>query len=166
MKKPLNLQRRLAASILKAGRNRVTFNKDKLKESAEAITRADVRGLIIKNAISKKPKKGVSRVRARKLHEQKKKGRRKGIGSRKGTWNARTGGRKRRWINKIRTQRELLKELRDKEVITPHIYRKLYRIAKSGYFRTRAHLKLYISKEYKKDIVDNKKEAKQKKKGK
>lgn len=149
MKKPLRLQRRLAADILKVGRNKVVFNPAKLKESSEGITRADVRGLIIKGAIGKKPHVGNSRGRLRKIKAQKKKGRRKGPATRKGSWNVRTGGKKRRWINKIRPQRKLLKTLRDKEVIKPSVYRKLYRIAKSGYFRNKAHLKLYLSKVYK-----------------
>ncbi len=139
------MQRRLASELLKVGKTRIVFDSDKLKEIKEAITREDVRGLIIKGIISVKKKKGVSRARAKKLHEQRKKGRRKGQGSRKGTKTARTP-KKRAWINRIRPQRSFLKLLKEKGKITNAQFRKLYRLAKGGFFRSRRHLKLYASK--------------------
>jgi large subunit ribosomal protein L19e len=134
----------LASELLKTGENRIVF-KDDSKEVSEAITREDVRVLIKKGLITVKPKKGVSRARAKKLHEQRKKGRRKGQGKRKGAKRARTP-KKRAWINKIRPQRRFLKMLKDKEKISNTLYRKLYRLAKAGFFRSTRHLKLYASK--------------------
>ncbi len=147
--KTYKLQKRLASKLLKTGKNRIAFKEDKLTEISEAITRSDVKDLIKKGTITAKKKKGVSRSRAKKRHEQRKKGRRKGYGTRKGRKKARTP-KKRAWINKIRPQRELLRHLKDKKVLTPHLYRKLYNLAKAGFFRSRAHLKLYIKKQVKK----------------
>ena len=143
--KSLSMQRRLASDLLKAGENRVVFNVEMLDEIKEAITREDIKSLISKGAISAKKKKGVSRARAKILHEQRKKGRRKGVGKRKGAQKARTP-KKRAWINKIRPQREFLVVLKEKKRVNNTQYRKLYRLAKAGYFRSKRHLKLYTSK--------------------
>lgn len=143
--KSLKMQRRLASELLKTGKNKIVFNEEMLEEVQEAITREDIRVLIKKGAIKAKPKKGVSRARARKTHEQRKKGRRKGQGKRKGRKNARTP-KKRAWINKIRPQRALLQMLKKKGRINNTQFRKLYRLTKAGFFRSRRHLKLYASK--------------------
>ena len=42
----LNVQKRLAAQILKCGRNRVRFDPDRLEDIKEAITKTDIRSLI------------------------------------------------------------------------------------------------------------------------
>ena len=86
-----------------------------------------------------------SRARARKRHEQKVKGRRRGLGTRKGTYNARTGI-KEEWMTRIRLQRTFLKQLKEKGKITSANFRKLYLMSKGGFFRTKAHLKLYLEK--------------------
>jgi len=143
--KSLSMQRRLASDLLKAGENRVVFNVEMLAEIKEAITREDIKSLISKGAISAKPKRGVSRARAKVLHEQRKKGRRRGGGKRKGGQKARTP-KKRAWINKIRPQREFLVLLKENKRVNNTQYRKLYRLAKAGFFRSRRHLKLYASK--------------------
>ena len=141
----MKMQRRLASDLLKAGKSRVVFKESMLKDIKEAITREDIRSLISKNAITVKKKKGVSRSRAKKLHEQQKKGRRIGAGKRKGTKNSRTP-KKRAWINKIRPQRAFLKVLKNNSRVTNTQFRKLYRLAKAGFFRSKRHLKLYTSK--------------------
>lgn len=141
----LRLQRRMAAELLKVGENRVFFDADRINEIAEAITREDIRALIKDGAIKAMRVKGNSRGRTRKRHLQRKKGRRRGIGKRKGKATARTP-KKRRWINTIRPQRKLLTKLKEKGVIGKKTYRKLYRLAKAGFFRSRAHLKLYLEK--------------------
>jgi len=152
--KSLVMQKRLAADLLKCGESRVLLNKDKAAEIGEAITREDIKALIVKGYITAKPKAGVSRSRAKKLHEQQKKGRRKGPGSRKGAKKARTP-KKRAWINRIRPQRRVLHSMKEGETVTNEQYRKLYRLAKGGFFRSRRHLKLYASK-----IIGKKEEKK------
>jgi len=142
----LNIQKRLASQTLKCSEKRIVFDTDRLDEIKEAITKADIRALVKKDAIRRKPMKSISRGRARKIRIQKIKGRQKGHGSRKGRKTARTP-KKRAWINKIRTQKKLLKLLGDKEIISKRTYRTLYLKSKGGFFRSRRHIKLYIKEQ-------------------
>lgn len=140
----LTIQKRLAGQMLKCSKKRIRFDPDRLDEVKEAVTKADIRALIKKEAIKRKPVKGISRGRARKIRIQKIKGLRKGHGSRKGKKTARTP-KKRKWIETIRAQKNLLKLLRDKGVISKRNYRELYLKSKGGFFRSRRHIKLYIT---------------------
>ena len=139
------IQRRLAAKILKAGQSRIWIDPKSADEVSKAITREDVRGLIVRNIIQMKPKQGVSRVRAKKLADQRKKGRRKGHGQRKGKATARTP-KKETWMNKIRALRQVLKTSHNKGTMNNKEYRDLYMKAKGNFFRNRAHLRSYIEK--------------------
>ncbi len=139
----VNLQKRLAAKILKVGEKKIWIDPSKLKEVADAITKEDIRELIERGIIRKKTEIGQCRKKARILHEKRKKGRRRGPGRRKGKKTARTG-KKEMWINKVRAQRKFLKKLKGK--ISTSIYRKLYRMIKGGFFRDIAHLKLHLKK--------------------
>jgi len=139
----LRLQRRLAAQILKCGMNRVWFDPSALDEIASAATKEDIRGLIEKGVIKRKPVKGVCRVRINKKKEQKRKGRRRGHGSRKGKKTARLS-RKEAWVNRIRALRRRLRYLRDKGIIDRKTYRMLYMKAKGGEFRSVSHLNAYL----------------------
>ena len=142
----LKSQRRIAAQLLKVGENRVWFDEDRLKEVKEAITKLDIKKLIKDLAIQAKPKKGISGFRRRKKYLQKRKGRQQGKGSRKGTLNARYPSKK-RWMDKVRVQRSLLKNLRDKEIIDPKTYRKVYLRSKGGFFRSKRHILLYLEEQ-------------------
>ena len=112
----LKTQKRIVKSLLNVGNKRIKFDSEKLSEIKEAITKKDIKGLINRKVIKIKPKRGSSRVRARKRLIQRRKGRRKGIGSRKGTFNARTNS-KENWINKIRVLRSFLKRIKEKNLI-------------------------------------------------
>ncbi|TDA31707.1 MAG: 50S ribosomal protein L19e, partial [Hadesarchaea archaeon] len=57
----LSTQRRLAASLLGVGENRIWMDPSRLEEIASAITRRDVERLIKEGAIRAKPVKGISR---------------------------------------------------------------------------------------------------------
>ena len=138
----LDVQRRLAAQILKCGENRIRFDPDKLTEIKEAITKTDIRSLINNGHISKKRLMNTSRFWARKTKEQKSHGKQKGFGSRKGKKTARLEP-KRTWMNKIRLQRNFIKSLRDKDMLTITDYHELYMKSKGGFFRSIRHLKLY-----------------------
>ena len=139
----LRIQKRISASVLKCSPKRVVFDKERLEDIKEAITKTDLRNLIGDKAISKKNKKGVSRVRARKIAIQKKKGRRRGYGKRKGSQKVRVDSKK-NWINKVRLQRNFVRELRDKSIIEKKVYRTLYLKVKGGFFRSKRHIKLFI----------------------
>ncbi len=139
----LTTQRRLAARILKTGVDRVWIDPTRLEEVKQAITADDLRRLISQGVIRAEPVQGVSRARANKLHAQKRKGRRRGHGSRKGKATARLP-RKEAWVIRIRAQRKLLKNLLEEDRITRDAYREAYRKAKGGVFRSRKHLLLYL----------------------
>lgn len=142
-------QKRLAAQILKCSKKRVKFDPDSSSEIKEAITKADIRGLIKDKIISKIPARGVSRGRARKRLVQKRKGKQKGEGSKKGSKGARLP-KKKAWMNKIRAQRKLLKLLKKNKIIDGKLYREFYSKSKGGFFRSRRHIKIYLEERSKK----------------
>lgn len=142
----LKSQRRIAAQILRCGENRVWIDPDRIEDVADAITRADIRTAIESGTIRALPKKGVSRGRARYRTAQKAKGRRRGIGSRRGTRGARSPAKK-RWIQTIRPIRRVLRELRDEQKITPGVYRDFYMKAKGGMFKSKAHIVSHLKME-------------------
>ena len=140
----LRSKRLIAAKLLKVGLDRVWFDPSKNPEIKEAITRADIRKLVATGVILVKQKVGNSRGRSRFIISQKRKGRRSGPGSRKGTKTSRLG-RKRIWINSIRAQRDLFNELLKGETISQETYRELRSKAKGGFFRSRRHIKLFLT---------------------
>lgn len=139
-------KKKLAAKILKTSPSKVRFAADALEDIKKAITRSDLRGLIAIKKITKAKTNSQSLSRARKIKVQKRKGRQKGRGSKKGSQHS-SLSRKAAWTIKIRAQRKFLKELREKSLITPSNYQKLYRKSKGGFFRNRRHIKLYLSEQ-------------------
>ncbi|MCS7140219.1 MAG: 50S ribosomal protein L19e [Candidatus Nezhaarchaeota archaeon] len=137
----LSIIKRLAAEVLGIGESRIYIDPSRLEEAASAITKDDVRKLIEDGVISIKPVKGTSRVRARLRHIKKRKGLRRGEGSRKGS---RASMDKDLWIARVRALRQLLRYLRDKRMIDRKTYRRLYRMVKGGAFHSKSHLKAYI----------------------
>ena len=137
----LDYQKRVSADLLKCGVHRVWIDdRAEIQERiSEAVTRDDIRQLIVQRFIRKHQKKGISRGRARFVNKQKAKGRRRGHGKRKGGKNARTPS-KRKWITKIRALRSELKNLRGGEKVTASQYRTYYLRAKGGLYHSRAHL--------------------------
>jgi large subunit ribosomal protein L19e len=135
----LKNQKRMAAQLLKCGVNKVWMDPSRLEDVADAITRNDIRVMINAGAIQALQSKGISSGRRKYLAGQKKKGRRKGHGSRRGSKYARTP-RKREWIRRIRPIRARLKELRDRKVMDTKTFRKFYMQAKGGMFKSRSHL--------------------------
>ena len=130
-----NFQKRLAASILKVGQTKVWMNPAKKEDIGKAITRADVRRLILKSSIKKKSDK-VSRPKEAKV-------KRKNHGSRKGTKSSIVKS-KRKWINTIRPLRRELKEMKGKQEISNDTYQRMRSLTKGGMFRSRSHLRLYL----------------------
>ena len=128
----LSYQRRLAAKVLKCGKDRVYFDPENLERIEMAVTREDIKRLVHDGVIKRKPVKGVSRARVRAKSKK-----RRGAGSFKGTFNARYP-KKRRWINRIRPLRKLLRHLRDSKRIDRHTYRYFYN--RLHLFRSRSHL--------------------------
>ena len=68
----LRAQRRIAAEVLKVGKNRVRIDPDREDDVSMAITRDDIRTLIHEKGITARYEKGISRSRAKIIHEKKK----------------------------------------------------------------------------------------------
>jgi large subunit ribosomal protein L19e len=138
----LTTQKRLAAEILKVGENRVWIDPENIEEVSSAITRDNIKKLIDEKTIRAKPKKGISSFRSKSIAEQKRKGRRKGHGSIKGAKGARNP-KKKAWMTTIRSLRKELKGMRDNRELNKTTYRKLYKMAKGGAFRSKSYMKTY-----------------------
>jgi large subunit ribosomal protein L19e len=148
----LSVQSRLAASVLKCSSKRVHFVPDRLLDIKEAITKADIKGLISEGVIFKTQAKGVSRFRAKQKAAQRRKGLQRGPGKRKGKHTA-IVSKKEAWMAKIRTQRIFLKELKSKKIVDAAAYKNLYRKSTGGFFRNKRHIKIYMQEH---NLVNNK----------
>jgi large subunit ribosomal protein L19e len=138
----LRSQRRIAAQVLKVGTNRVWINPERIEDVEVAITREEIRKLVHEGAIRPASKVGVSRVRARILHQKKKKGLRSGPGTKSGAGHAKIT-KKQAWMQKIRAQRRTLREWKANRALTEGAYRKLYMVAGSGAFGSIADMERY-----------------------
>ena len=139
----LSSQRRLASQILKVGQNRVWIDPERIDAIEGAITREEVRKLIHEKIIKAAPQTGVSRARAKTVHEKKRVGRRKGPGSYTGSGYA-TISKKEAWMTKVRSLRKKLRELKASRVIAETTYTQMYRMAGSGRFASVADLERYL----------------------
>lgn len=134
-------QKRLAARVLKTSVHRIKVAQD--KDIEEALTRNDVRHLIVKGLITKEQKKGTTRTEAKLRLAQKKKGRSGSTGKKKGGKHSHKT-KKESWMSVVRAQRKLLKELRDRGQIEKSVYGKMYKKSKGGEYRNRKHMLSYL----------------------
>lgn len=139
-------QRKMAAHILKCGVNRIWIDPHRVDQISGAVQKDDIREFIEDGWIKSMPIQGTSRVRARFIAAQKAKGRRKGHGKRSGTANARQP-RKNKWMSLIRSQRRVLKVMREDATLVPSEYRRYYRKAKGGSYRSIAHMRTQMELE-------------------
>jgi large subunit ribosomal protein L19e len=133
----LRSKRRLAASVMNVGEDRVIFDEEYSDLIQDAITRSTIRGLIGFGAIRAAPERGISRGRLRAKSKKLKRGR--GPGSFEGAKFARSP-RKERWVTKVRALRWRLKVARDRGEISKDAYRLLYKQVKGGQVRGVKHL--------------------------
>ena len=140
----MKTQKRMAASVLGVSKSKVKFSEQNLNDISQAITKADIRGLVKKGFITAKKWAGQSRVRARHISQQKKEGKRSGRGSIKGAKGAKLG-KKEIWMTKIRALRRELKKFRDEGTIERKDYRSVYYLMKGNAIRNKAHLRLYLT---------------------
>jgi large subunit ribosomal protein L19e len=130
--------RRVAGRIWGVGLSRVRILDE--KKAGEALTSEDIKNLMKEGLVIKKNKKGVSRGRARIRTIRKRLGRGRGEGNRKGTKNA-VKSLKKRWIEKVRSQRVFIRKNKKKLGLN---YRKTYKLVKGNFFKDKKHLKSFI----------------------
>lgn len=135
--------RRLASEILDIGESKIWMDPEAKDKIAEALTRDDVKALIEQGSIRAKHTRGVSRFAARQRQAQKKKGRQKGHGSRKGKATARTDPKK-TWMARVRAQRKVLSDLVDKGSIDRENAKKIYMRIKGNSFSGKKNLITYL----------------------
>lgn len=136
------LQKRLAAQLLKVGKNKIWLDPTKLKDIGDAITKIDITELIKEKIIKKMPVAGVKR-RAGKLRQIRKKKRgRKAVGRKKRTVKKK----KTVYMHKVRKLRSYLSTLKKENSIDSKQYQKLRSAVKAGLVNTKHEIKSKIEK--------------------
>jgi len=124
----LDKKKALAANVLKVGKGRIQFDKDRLEEIKEAITKQDIRDLHKEGLIKIKEKKGRRKIVKRK---------RRGAGSIK----KKVKKRKQEYVKITRKLRNYAQGLKKLGKINEEDYKRLRKEIKAKVFKSKAQLK-------------------------
>jgi len=138
----LKAKKRLAPRVTGVGVHRIRFDADHLDDVADAITRENIRSLITAKTIKIKPFTGNSKGRAQQKKAQKNK-RGTTQGSKQGSKGARVG-KKKVYVAKVRSLRNLLKIAKDRKDLTNPEFWALYKKVGGNTVRNKAHLRLLM----------------------
>lgn len=125
-------KRELAAKTLKVGKARITFVRARLDEIKEAITKQDIRDLVVNGAILVKPIKG------RKTNTKRKN--RRGVGKVKNKVNTR----KQDYVIITRKLRNYVREQKKQGRLSSEEVKEIRKRIRNRAYKSKANLKLYI----------------------
>ncbi len=129
----LNKKKELAARTLNIGINKIIFNKERLNEIKEAITKQDIRDLVEEKAIT------IREVRGRRKNTKRKSRRREGSIKKK------VKSKKKEYVIITRKLRALLFKLKKGGVLNLEEYRRLRREIRMRKFRNESDIKEKIN---------------------
>ncbi|MEK6928053.1 MAG: 50S ribosomal protein L19e [Nanoarchaeota archaeon] len=129
----LDKKKALAMSTLGIGKDRVVFNTQRLDEIKEAITKQDIRDLVVSGAIIIRDIKGRRTVVKRTTRR------------RAGSVKMKVNHGKKIYMIITRKLRAYAKELLDQEKITKEKYLKLRQQIKAHAFKSKAHFKEHLA---------------------
>ena len=127
----LNKKKELAARTLKVGKGRIVFNKERLDEIKEAITKQDIKELKQSGAIM------INEISGRRNLSDKKRKTRRRVGSIK----IKVNKKKAIYMAITRKLRIFLSELRKKKIVTSDEYLKLRKEIRAHSFKSKANFK-------------------------
>ena len=129
----LETKKELAARSLNVGKNRISFNRSRLEEIKEAITKQDMRDLKTSGAITVKEIKGSKKRAKRKTRR------------RQGSIKKKVNTSKRDYTILTRKLRKYILELKKQGKISTEDYRTLRKEIRNSTFRSKAHMKERIA---------------------
>lgn len=132
-------KRELVARTFGVGKDRIIFNKERLNDIKEAITKADIRQLEQENAITIAEKRGVRRKEKRRTRR------------RIGSIRRKVNKSKKEYVMRTRKMRAYLRELKKKDKITREDHAELRRGIRARTFRDKAHLREMLASREKKE---------------
>jgi len=129
----LERKKEFAAKTLGVGKGRITFNKERLSEIKEAITKQDIRDLLKDEAIA------IKEITGRRTKKKRRTRRRAGSIKKKAVSS------KQKYVILTRKLRAYLSELRKHGTISDEQFKQLRKEIRTGEFRSKTHLKERIS---------------------
>ncbi|EET89869.1 MAG: 50S ribosomal protein L19e [Candidatus Micrarchaeales archaeon] len=133
----VKLVRRVAADLLGRGESSIRLKGASIEDINKAITRDDVRELIKSGKVYALNEKHNLSAYGKETRKKRLEGRKRGPGRKKGTKKTRAGV---EYKKKIRAQRRIIKDLKEKGVIDNSMFKQFYRLVKGGTFQTKVSL--------------------------